>query len=212
MRRTIVYIDGFNFYYGCIRHTPYRWLDLLGFSQAMLPKNDVVLVKYFTAVVKPTDGEAKRIRQLTYLRALATLPRVRVYLGSFQSHVVHRPLADGKGSAEIIDTKEKGSDVNLATELLVDGFCDAYEVAVVISNDSDLTAPIRAVRNSLQNRSGSSIRIPFSRSSSGNARAASRRFGPGRCETNNFHPSSWTPRAKSTSRFDGDNRHHSSRR
>jgi uncharacterized LabA/DUF88 family protein len=75
---------------------------------------------------------------------------VRVYLGSFQSHVARRPLADGSGSAEIIDTKEKGSDVNLATELLVDGFSDAYDVAVVISNDSDLTAPIRAVRNSLK--------------------------------------------------------------
>lgn len=149
MRRTIVYIDGFNFYYGCIRHTPYRWLDLFGFSRAMLPKNDVVLVKYFTAVVKPTTSDAKRIRQLTYLRALATLPSVRAYLGSFQSHVVRRPLAGG-GTATIIDTKEKGSDVNLATELLVDGFSGAYDVAVVISNDSDLTAPIRAVRNCLK--------------------------------------------------------------
>jgi uncharacterized LabA/DUF88 family protein len=150
MRRTIVYIDGFNCYYGCLRNTPYRWLDLFGFSQSMLQKNDVVLVKYFTALVRPTASDAKRIRQMKYLRALATLPAVRVYLGSFQSHVVRRPLADGKGSAEIIDTKEKGSDVNLATELLVDGFMNAYDVAAVVSNDSDLTAPIRAVRSLLK--------------------------------------------------------------
>ncbi|MFZ2492032.1 MAG: hypothetical protein WA208_11155, partial [Thermoanaerobaculia bacterium] len=40
--KTIVYIDGFNFYYGCIKDTPYRSLDLLKFAQAMLPKNEVV--------------------------------------------------------------------------------------------------------------------------------------------------------------------------
>jgi NYN domain len=48
----------------------------------------------------------------------------------------------------------KGSDVNLATELLVDGFQHAYEVAVVISNDSDLVAPVRAVRTHLGNAVG----------------------------------------------------------
>lgn len=27
--RTRIYIDGYNFYYGCLRGTPYKWLDLL---------------------------------------------------------------------------------------------------------------------------------------------------------------------------------------
>lgn len=43
-------------------------------------------------------------------------------------------------------TEEKGSDVNLATHLLVDAFDDTFEVAVIISNDSDLKEPIRLVR------------------------------------------------------------------
>lgn len=148
--KTIVYIDGFNFYYGCIKGTPHRWLDLFHFSRAMLPKNDVVSVKYFTALVKPTAaGAIKQVRQQTYLRALATIPQVEVFLGSFQAHPVRRPLASGSGTVEVIDMKEKGSDVNLATELLVDGFQHAYEVAVVVSNDSDLVAPVHAVRTNL---------------------------------------------------------------
>jgi uncharacterized LabA/DUF88 family protein len=151
VRKTYVYIDGFNFYYGCIRNSPYRWLDLFKFAQSMLPKNDVVRVKYFTAIVK---SSAKVERQRTFLRALATIPEIEVFLGSFQAHPVKRPKADGSGSVEIIDTKEKGSDVNLATELLVDGFTNAYDVAVVISNDSDLVAPIRAVRTKLHKTVG----------------------------------------------------------
>lgn len=147
MRPMIVYIDGFNFYYGCIKGTPYRWLNLFEFAKAMLPKNDVVLVKYFTALVKASPKDpTKEIRQLTYLRALATIPQIKIFYGSFQAHAVMRPLANGSGSAAVIDMKEKGSDVNLATELVVDAFTSAFEVATVVSNDSDLVAPIRAVR------------------------------------------------------------------
>ncbi len=145
--KTIVYIDGFNFYYGCIKGSPYRWLDLFRFAQLTLPKNDVIKVKYFTAMVKPTPQDGtKTARQQTYLRALATVPELEVFLGSFQAHPVTRPLASGKGSARVIDMKEKGSDVNLATELLVDAFTGAYDIAAIVTNDSDLVAPVRAVR------------------------------------------------------------------
>lgn len=50
---------------------------------------------------------------------------------------------------EILDTEEKGSDVNLASHLLLDGFDGEYELAVVISNDSDLKCPVEMVRTRL---------------------------------------------------------------
>ena len=49
----------------------------------------------------------------------------------------------------ILDSEEKGTDVNLATRLLIDGFTGAYEQAVVVSNDSDLASPMRYVRDGL---------------------------------------------------------------
>ena len=55
---------------------------------------------------------------------------------------------------EVIKTEEKGSDVNLATHLLYDGFRNDYEVAVIVSNDSDLLEPIRIVRNELGKKVG----------------------------------------------------------
>lgn len=144
--KTIVYIDGFNLYYGCIKDTPYKWLDLFRFAKANLPSNEVVTVKYFTAIVKPPATDpGKRTRQLAFLRALGTIPQIEVFYGSFQSHEVQRPRANGGGRVWVVDMKEKGSDVNLATELLCDGFSGNYDVAAVVSNDSDLVAPIRAV-------------------------------------------------------------------
>jgi hypothetical protein len=52
-------------------------------------------------------------------------------------------------TVDILDTEEKGTDVNLAAYLLMDGVDRDYEQAVVISNDSDLALPIRMVRDKL---------------------------------------------------------------
>lgn len=49
----------------------------------------------------------------------------------------------------MIEQEEKGSDVNLASYLLVDAFAQEYDIAVVVSNDSDLLTPISLVRSVL---------------------------------------------------------------
>ena len=52
MARAIVYIDGFNLYYGSLRgEAGLRWLDLGEFARKMLPRDEVVEIKYFTALV-----------------------------------------------------------------------------------------------------------------------------------------------------------------
>ena len=44
-------------------------------------------------------------------------------------------------------TEEKRSDVNLATQLLMDAVDNNFECAAIISNDSDLMAPICVVKS-----------------------------------------------------------------
>jgi uncharacterized LabA/DUF88 family protein len=162
--RTIVYIDGFNFYYAAFRgkrsRAPHlKWLDIAEFSRLLLPEHDVRLVRYFTAAVKPVEWDpSQHLRQSAYLRALASLPAVTVHKGSFSRWKVRRPLVDappeGPQTALVWDTKEKGSDVNLATYLLLDAFEGAYETAIVVSDDSDLLEPVRVVRERLGKRVG----------------------------------------------------------
>src|SRR3990172_6660857 len=141
---TNIYIDGFNFYYGAVKGTPYKWLDFSALCRILLPLHQIKRIYYFTALVdaRPSDPD-KRARQETYLRALKTLPNMNIVLGSFLSHVTNMPLANGNGYVDVIKTQEKGSDVNLAAQLLLDGFRNDYECAVVVSNDSDLLRPIQ---------------------------------------------------------------------
>ena len=47
--RTYVYIDGFNLYYGAVKDTPGKWLDLVALCREILPGKDIRKIKYFTA-------------------------------------------------------------------------------------------------------------------------------------------------------------------
>ena len=55
---------------------------------------------------------------------------------------------------KVIKTEEKGSDVNLATHLIHDAHMGKFDIAVVISNDSDLLEPIKIVRQELHKQVG----------------------------------------------------------
>lgn len=164
--RTNVYVDGFNLYYGCLKGTPYRWLDLKSLAERLLkPGHKIHRIRYFTARVKPRPTDpSQHVRQETYLRAIQTLPHLSVHFGHFLSHPRRMPLANpapgGPRTAEVLYTEEKGSDVNLATFLVVDGYSQDFDAAVVISNDSDLKTPIVVVRQNLKKTVG--ILCPFS--------------------------------------------------
>jgi hypothetical protein len=156
-QRTRVYIDGFNFYYAAFRRggfADYKWLDLVHFCEVALPRNDIELVRFFTARLDPSrERAAQRARQDIYLEALATLPGLTTHFGEFVEHAKRQRLVQTRvgepRTAVVWVPEEKGSDVNLASHLLLDAFRDAFEVAVVISNDADLLEPVRMVREVL---------------------------------------------------------------
>lgn len=150
--RTIVYVDAFNLYYGALRRTPFKWLDLFALSQAVLvPENEIIGIKYFTARVRPRpDNPGKPTRQALYLRALGTI-HADVVLGQYLSHDVVMRLSNPRPGenpfVHVIKTEEKGSDVNIASHLLVDAAKDAMDCGVLVTGDSDLTTPVRMARH-----------------------------------------------------------------
>lgn len=150
-----VYVDGFNLYNRAVKGTGFKWLDLRKLAEVLFPDDTINRICYFTALLaaRPNDP-GQPWRQLVYLRALQTLPGFEAHFGRFQAQTKTRPLARPvpglPAYVAVLDSQEKGSDVNLATRLLVDGFAGAYEQAIVVTNDADLAAPIRYVRDGLR--------------------------------------------------------------
>jgi hypothetical protein len=153
MARVSAYVDGFNLYYRALRGTRYKWLDLVQLTRGLIdPSDSIGRVRYFTARVSPRSGDldAPRRQQL-YLSALSGCPEVSLHYGRFLPKTKMRPRVDNPAVfVEVHDTEEKGSDVNLAAFLLHDGWQGKYDMALVLSQDTDLCEPIRMVSRDLR--------------------------------------------------------------
>jgi uncharacterized LabA/DUF88 family protein len=152
--RTMVYVDGFNLYYGLLKDSPYKWLNIQHMCQLLMPHDDIVGIRYFSAKVFSRESDPdKHIRQQVYWRALKTIPDLEIIEGHYSEHTKWMRLAHPKppqnNFVEVIKTEEKGSDVNLAVHLLSDAYLKKYELGVVVSNDSDLLSAIQIVHNDL---------------------------------------------------------------
>lgn len=141
-KATYVYIDGFNLYYGILKKTPNsKWLNLESWTRKLLPaaQYDIQRIIFFTAnVTSPEHDLQKATRQAMYHRALNTLsPLVEIKRGKFKLKTVNIQVTkEVRISARV--PEEKGTDVNLAVQIVNDAHLNRFQTAVVISNDSDL--------------------------------------------------------------------------
>lgn len=141
--RAIYYTDGFNLYYGLkdSNWKRYYWLNVRSLAQNLLLANqELVDVYYFSSRI--SGPEEKRIRQSTYLEAIEATDGINVRYGQFYDRPFTCPMCRGTDNVPT----EKMTDVNIATQLLVDAFQDRFDAAFVVSGDSDLVPPMKEVR------------------------------------------------------------------
>ena len=155
--RAIAYIDGYNLYYGLLRGTSFKWLDLWALARALLRQDvDLVAVKYFTAPVKTHPHDFAAIdRQKIYLQALNAVGNVEIIHGFYSKNKALAPFAEQKcasceiakdGFVPIYKLEEKRSDVNLAVSVVTDAALNRADCFAVITGDSDQVGAIEAIR------------------------------------------------------------------
>lgn len=159
-----MYVDGFNLYFRLLaQRSSLKWLNVKALAEKLLnPTNIIVGVRYYTARVSGRIDLHAPARQQIYLDALRTVPEISIHMGTFLLSekfaglvkppefrpriTLAQPWPD---VVKVIKVEEKGSDVNLASHLLLDAFQGNFDVAAVLSNDSDLVEPIRIVTSVL---------------------------------------------------------------
>ena len=143
--RVAAYVDGFNLYFG-LKEAGFKrhyWLDVVALAHNILKADQrLVATHYFTARIRDNGRNvADQKRQATYLEAL-TLQGAQCQFG----HYLEKSRECRRCHSTWMDYEEKMTDVNIAIQLLADAFEDAFDVALVISGDSDLTTPVRRIR------------------------------------------------------------------
>lgn len=156
--RTIVYVDGYNLYYGLLRKSNLKWLDLFAlFNDHVLDDAaQLVEVRYYTAPVlgRMSDSEESPQRQRLYLQALRkhrpqglTIVEGKIMASTpFQRLYKPIPEAPHLTKVQVYDFNEKKTDVNLASDMLAGAWTNAYDQVVLCSNDSDLEGALATIR------------------------------------------------------------------
>ncbi|MDR2414325.1 MAG: NYN domain-containing protein [Odoribacteraceae bacterium] len=137
-QRVIVYVDGFNFYYGLRvgRWKKYYWIDIVKlFEQFTRPDQELVAVKYFSA--RPTD-EGKAKRQDSFFQANRENPKFKLFLGKYQK----KGIMCFNCKRVIHTYEEKETDVRIATQVVFDACSGNNDIAIVVSADSDMIPAI----------------------------------------------------------------------
>lgn len=176
--RTVVYIDGFNLYYRMLKASPdKKWVNpkLLA-EQLLAAPHQITKVNYYTARVSARAHDLHApARQAIYLKALSSVREIVIHEGNFLTSEPWMALAQPPQArpvgyvwstpeptvVKVVKTEEKGSDVNLAAHLVRDAFTDAFDVAVVITNDSDLVEPIRIAVQEVGKRVGLLVPVKY---------------------------------------------------
>lgn len=162
LRRTNIYIDGYNLYYGRLRGTPFKWLDVLQLFEILLAQRDqnesLNTVKLFTARALArfaTHGNASVDAQQAYHRALKILhpERLQIIYGSHSfdrsgtllpAFVAGQPY-DRRNRVRVWKLEEKKTDVNLAIHMYRDVSQGLCERIILMSNDSDAEPALQAI-------------------------------------------------------------------
>lgn len=143
-QRVIVYIDGYNLYHG-LREKEWKrlyWLDLWSLGEQLLKSGQVLQgVRYFTTRIDGPDDS--RRRQEIYLEAIA-VGRSRMTID--YGHFLRKTAECRRCGSTWPRFEEKKTDVNITCRLVEDALDDAFDVAIVVSGDSDLVPPIQLVR------------------------------------------------------------------
>ncbi len=144
-KRSIIYIDGFNLYYGALRGGPCKWLNLERYFRLLLPNDDIQRIRYFTAKIVGTHAQD----QEAYLSALATLPLVDIILGKFKAKQIQGlcPACPLPTPQFFSTFEEKRTDVNIALWMLHDAQRNACDRQILVSGDSDLVPAISMVKD-----------------------------------------------------------------
>lgn len=184
--RVIVYIDGFNLYFGMMDSglDNCKWLNIEKLIRAYItPNQELIEIKYFTSRI--TNNPLKQKRQTTYLEALDTT-MVNIIYGLYKAKDVECNNCGYNWKV----SNEKMTDVNIATHIIIDAFQDGYDTAILISGDSDLVPPIKAVHSNFPQKAVS-VFFPPARHNNSVAGAAkgSQTIGKKRLKDSQFESS-----------------------
>ena len=141
--RAIAYIDGFNLYHAIadLNRPDLKWGNLWSLSSSFLrAAQTLVAVNDYSAYATWRPGAEARHRQYT-----AALESVGVTLQI--SEFKERDRRCDQCGAQWVSHEEKETDVRMSIDIVTDALTDRFDLAIVVTADSDMKPAVARVRS-----------------------------------------------------------------
>ncbi len=165
--KTVVYIDGQNFLYkasdvlikeGLINDKQKLYnLDIRGLISNIIPQDEKLDIKYYGAKIKVVShmGEDVLVKSRTFSDNLRRLKNTLnkqdiIYIESGKLKLRDSDICKNCGHQDL-RFQEKGVDVGIAVDMIVDAYDGDYEQIVILSSDTDLIPAIKVAKSRINN-------------------------------------------------------------
>lgn len=170
-KRIYAYYDGSNFYHHCLQNYGIKDINFFDMTNQLLflEKEELIKIKYFNCPISRQEDADKYAEQQRFFNALRKTPLLQLLLGNLVKRSLKKINIDcsscGHQKADClkcpkckkdIDIKncfkytEKGVDVKLAINILLDALQDKYDIALLFSSDADYSPTIKHVVKQLK--------------------------------------------------------------
>ncbi len=135
--RVMIFIDGSNLYHSLKNHFNRADLDMAKFTAKLLQKRELVRIYYYNAMVGQKQEPEVFKQQQVFFNGVNAVPYTELRLGR---------LVYSSGWPNVPPT-EKGTDVQLAVDMVTHAYKDNYDVAILVAGDNDFTGAVQAAKD-----------------------------------------------------------------
>ena len=134
--RVMIFIDGSNLYHSLKNHFGRTDLDIGKFCHKLLGRRRLVRIYYYNAKVGLKEEPERYRQQQSFFAGVNTISYCELRLG----RLVYT-------NWPTVPPYEKGTDVQLATDMITHGFKNNYDVAILVAGDNDFVGALQAIKD-----------------------------------------------------------------
>jgi uncharacterized LabA/DUF88 family protein len=134
--RVMIFVDGSNLYHSLKAHFSRIDLDLGRFCQKLLRRRQLIRIYYYNAKVGQKQEPELYKQQQAFFGSVKAIPYTELRLG----RLVYTNWPS-------VPPYEKGTDVQLATDMITHSYKNNYDVAILVAGDNDFAGAVQAVKD-----------------------------------------------------------------
>jgi len=149
-KKVMIFVDVQNILMACMKHDPKFYYDMENLVDLLVditPDRELVDVCLYTGIPDPKPNDPVDQRRYDNEMGFYTNMRIKHGYRTFTKKTKWRSFKCRECGNTWMEPKHKGVDVALAIDVMMYGLTDQYDVAIIVSGDSDFVPLVNNIRN-----------------------------------------------------------------